>query len=52
MYQKRTRHIEVKYHFVRRHVKDGTIEVCGVPSKLQLADFLTKPLPYAVCRVG
>ena len=47
VYQKRTRHIEVKYHFVRRHVKDGTIEVCGVPSRLQLADFLTKPLPYA-----
>ena len=43
VYPKRTRHIEVKYHFVRRHVKDGTIEVCGVPSKLQLADFLTKP---------
>jgi hypothetical protein len=39
---KRTRHIQVKYHFIRSHVKDQNIKLVYVPTKDQLADFLTK----------
>jgi Reverse transcriptase (RNA-dependent DNA polymerase) len=41
---KRTRHIQVKYHFVREHVKTKAIEIKYVHTKLQLADMLTKGL--------
>ena len=44
IYQKRTRHIEIKYHFVRSHIDSGIIRIVPVSSSEQLADFLTKPL--------
>jgi hypothetical protein len=40
----RTKHINVKYHFIREHVRDGAVEVRWVKSEEQLADVLTKPL--------
>jgi hypothetical protein len=40
----RTKHIDVKYHFVREKVASGEIAVTYVPSEHQLADLLTKPL--------
>ena len=46
IYQKRTRHIEIKYHFVRAHIDNGVIRIVSVGSSNQLADFLTKPLGY------
>ena len=46
IYQKRTRHIQIKYHFVRSHIDNGTILIVPVNSEGQLADFLTKPLGY------
>ncbi len=36
----RTKHIEIKYHYIREAVRDGTIE----PTEEMLADILTKPL--------
>jgi hypothetical protein len=39
---KRTRHIQVKYHFIRTHVKNNLIALKYCPTKDQLADFLTK----------
>jgi hypothetical protein len=41
---KRTRHIQVKYHFLRSHVQDKTIAFPYIPTKDQLADMLTKGL--------
>lgn len=41
----RTKHVEVDCHFIRDHIKDGTIQTSYVPSKEQLADILTKILP-------
>lgn len=38
------KHIEVKHHFLRDHVQKGDIELKIVETKLQLVDFLTKPL--------
>ena len=40
----RTKHIDIRYHFIREHVINGTVELHFVPSEKQLADFFTKPL--------
>ncbi|KAL8098520.1 hypothetical protein AgCh_031337 [Apium graveolens] len=40
----RTKHIDIKYHFIREHVMNGTVELHFVPSEIQLADIFTKPL--------
>jgi len=43
-FHKRTKHIDVKYHFIREKQQDGTINVEYVDTTLQLADIFTKPL--------
>ena len=43
----RTKHIEIRNHFIRDHVARGDIELCYVPTKDQLADIFTKPLDEA-----
>lgn len=42
---KRTKHIQIHYHFIREKVQSKEIEVLYVPTELQLADICTKPLP-------
>ncbi|KAF4136276.1 putative polyprotein [Phytophthora infestans] len=44
-YTSRAKHIELRVHFIKDHVQKHTIEIEHVISKLQLADYLTKPLP-------
>lgn len=41
---KRSKHIDVKYHYTRQLVENKTIEVHYVPKAAQIADILTKPL--------
>jgi len=41
----RTKHIEIRHHFIRDHVNNGNCEVKFVETKLQLADIFMKPLP-------
>jgi hypothetical protein len=41
---KRTKHIDVQYHFVREQVQAGRIGVVAVSTQLQHADVLTKAL--------
>jgi hypothetical protein len=43
----RTKHIEVRYHFLRDNVEKGNIDLIHVPTKKQLGDILTKPLDQA-----
>jgi hypothetical protein len=43
----RTKHIEVRYHFLRDNVEKGNIDLIQVPTEKQLADILTKPLDQA-----
>ena len=43
-YQSRAKHIDIRYHLVRDHVKDKIIELKYTETKSQLADFLTKPI--------
>ena len=40
----RTKHIDVRHHFLRDHVAKGKIELIFVPTEYQLADIFTKPL--------
>ncbi|KAI1001003.1 hypothetical protein K3495_g7192 [Podosphaera aphanis] len=40
----RTKHINVKYHYLRQQVKSGAINLKWVPTKDQAADGLTNPL--------
>lgn len=40
----RTKHIDVRLHFVRDLVQNGKIEIKQVPTDKMLADMLTKPL--------
>ena len=35
----KTKHIEIKYHFIRDHVMDGDVEIHFVPTEYQLAAF-------------
>ena len=42
--QKRTKHIDIKYHFVRERVDDGTVELQFCPTEEISADLLTEPL--------
>nr|GEX57312.1 copia protein [Tanacetum cinerariifolium] len=53
----RTKHIAVRYHFIKEHVENGTIELYFVKTDYQLADLFTKALPvdrfnYLVCHLG
>jgi hypothetical protein len=42
----RTKHINIKYHFFRQYVQDGTLQVQHISGDDQAADILTKPLNY------
>nr|GEU65568.1 retrovirus-related Pol polyprotein from transposon TNT 1-94 [Tanacetum cinerariifolium] len=41
----RTKHIAVRYHFIKEHVEKRTIELYFVKTDYQLADIFTKALP-------
>lgn len=44
-FHKRTKHIDVFFHFIREIYENGQIDIKYVPSSKQLADILTKALP-------
>nr|GEX89850.1 retrovirus-related Pol polyprotein from transposon TNT 1-94 [Tanacetum cinerariifolium] len=53
----RTKHIAVRYHFIKEHVEKGTIELYFVKTDYQLANIFTKALlvdrfNYLVRRLG
>ncbi|GJZ89527.1 retrovirus-related pol polyprotein from transposon TNT 1-94 [Tanacetum coccineum] len=41
----RTKHNNIRYHFIKEHVEKGTIELYFVGMEYQLADLFTKALP-------
>ena len=44
-YHRRTKHIDIRHHFVREKVEDGQIVIKYCSTQDMLADLLTKPLP-------
>ncbi|GJZ92920.1 retrovirus-related pol polyprotein from transposon TNT 1-94 [Tanacetum coccineum] len=40
----RTKHIDIRYHFIRDYILKGDIELHFIPTKYQLADIFTKHL--------
>lgn len=45
---RRTKHIEIRYHFIREQVESGSVEIFYVATADQLADSLTKNVPYSI----
>lgn len=43
-FHQRTKHVDIKYHFIREQLKNGVIDMQYVGTDDQLADILTKPL--------
>nr|GEU78897.1 retrovirus-related Pol polyprotein from transposon TNT 1-94 [Tanacetum cinerariifolium] len=53
----RTKHIDVRYHFIKEKVEKGIVELFFVETEYQLADLFTKALPverfkYLIRRLG
>jgi hypothetical protein len=47
---KRTRHINIRYFYVRSKVKNGDVRIVYCPTKEMVSDYLTKPLQGSVFR--
>ena len=45
IYHSRTKHIDVRYHFIREQVEARRINLQHVPTQEMRADALTKPIP-------
>ncbi|KAK7379715.1 hypothetical protein VNO78_34405 [Psophocarpus tetragonolobus] len=45
IYHDRSKHIDVCFHFIRDHVKEGNVELVHMAGRDQVADIFTKPLP-------
>jgi hypothetical protein len=43
-FYERSKHIRVKYHFIRDCLEEGNFKACYINTKDQLVDLLTKPL--------
>lgn len=41
-YKSRTKHIDIRHHFIRDEISKGTIKVDYIPTKQMVADHLTK----------
>ena len=40
----RTKHIDIRFHYVREAIEEGIIEIEYCPTDVVIADLLTKPL--------
>ncbi|UYV68602.1 hypothetical protein LAZ67_6000178 [Cordylochernes scorpioides] len=49
VYHARTKHIDIKWHFIRSICSDGLVEVVHTPTQENVADILTKGLPRFLC---
>ena len=44
VFHDRSKHIEIKYHYIRDMVQRGAVNLLYVATEEQIADVLTKPL--------
>ena len=42
---KRTKHIDIRYHFIRNHIADKTVELFYIETSNNITDIFTKALP-------
>ena len=47
-FHQRTKHIDIRYHFIREKIASGEVNVVFVPTQLQFADILTKKLATGI----
>ena len=47
MFHERTKHIDVRYHFIRGVVADRDVKVCKISTHNNPADMMIKPVPIA-----
>ena len=52
LHHKRTKHIDIAYHFTRQMVEEGVVKLQRVGTEDQIADLLTKPLPKLFGMLG
>jgi hypothetical protein len=45
VFHDRSKHIEIRYHFIRDQVQRGAVQLQYIPTDDQVADILTKALP-------
>jgi hypothetical protein len=45
VHHERSKHIDVRFHFIREYVKNDDVEMTHVASRDQVTDTFTKPLP-------
>jgi Reverse transcriptase (RNA-dependent DNA polymerase)/Integrase core domain len=45
VHHKRTKHIDIRHHFIRECVEDHTVEILKIPTGENISDVLTKSLP-------
>ena len=48
MFHERTKHIDVRYHFIRGIVADGDVKVCKISTHDNPANLMTKPVPVVM----
>ena len=47
MFHERTKHIDVKYYYIRDVISQGKLKVCKISTHDNPADIMTKPVPIA-----
>ena len=47
IFHKRTKHINIKYHYIWEKITEGILQVNKVNTKDNLTDILTKALPHS-----
>ena len=50
VHHQRSKHIDIKYHFIRSEILNGVIELCYIPSEDNIADIFTKAV--SKCRLN
>ncbi len=48
VHYKRSKHIAIKYHWLRQKIREMVVTLQYAPSPMQLADMLTKPLAETI----
>jgi hypothetical protein len=47
MFHERTKHIDIKYHYVREVIAEGRLKVCKISTHDNQVDMMTNPVTVA-----